>query len=131
MSALEEARELLSISERELKSLRAMLSPEVATEVFGFVAQQAVEKCLKAWLSAIGVEYPRVHDLFALTALLRSQQQDVDWLPKVADLNPFAVDFRYSKQPTPVMLDRADVIERVQMVFDRVTALVGGTSATS
>ncbi len=40
-----------------------MTDPEVfADEVFGFQAQQAAEKTLKAWLTVLGLEYPRRHD---------------------------------------------------------------------
>lgn len=40
--------------------------------IFGFHAQQVVEKSLKAWLSGIGAEYPKTHDLSLLLARLRS-----------------------------------------------------------
>ena len=131
MSAPEEARELLAIAERELTSLRAMLSPQIATEVFGFVAQQALEKSLKAWLTAIGVTYPRVHDLFALIALLAQYQQDVEWLPEMSDMNPYAVELRYTSPPTPLDLDRQDAIERVERVVERVKGLVAEAPPTA
>ena len=37
-------------------------------EIFGFHAQQAVEKALKAWLTEVGVTYPLTHDLSLLLA---------------------------------------------------------------
>jgi hypothetical protein len=34
-----------------------------ADEVFGFHAQQSVEKALKGWITLLGREFPRAHDL--------------------------------------------------------------------
>ena len=46
-------------------------------EIFGFHAQQAVEKALKAWVSFIGVEYPRIHDLEELLKLLEEHADPI------------------------------------------------------
>ena len=116
MNDNEEAVELLSISARELRSLKAMLSAEIADEVFGFVAQQAIETSLKAWLCALGVRYPFTHDLQELAALLGDNEVELDALPRFADLNPYAVEFRYSSRPRPA-LDRAEVVSRVEAVL--------------
>ncbi len=45
---------------------------ERVPDVFGFQAQQAVEKLFKALLNEIGVRYPRTHDLAELAALVES-----------------------------------------------------------
>ena len=61
------ARQLLSSAEKDLKAIKAMTDPGVfADEVFGFHAQQAIEKTLKAWIALLGQEYPFVHDVDAL-----------------------------------------------------------------
>ena len=124
MSDTDEARELLEIAERELLSLGVMLDPRIASEVFGFVAQHAVEKCLKAWLCAVGVTYPFSHDLVELVALLADHGQSVADLPDIADLNPFAVEFRYSKSRIPRCLDREDTVRRVEQVLRRTDKVV-------
>jgi HEPN domain-containing protein len=63
----EEAYLLLTAASRDLRALQGMTDPGVfADEIFGFHAQQAAEKALKAWLSALDVEYPRTHDLTML-----------------------------------------------------------------
>lgn len=49
-----------------------LLHPEVSDEVFGFHAQQAAEKLLKAAITAAGAEYPRSHRLAELIDLARS-----------------------------------------------------------
>lgn len=53
------------------------------------------EKCLKAVLSAVGVEITRTHDLARLLALLVTQgielPADAQWID---ELTPYAVDAR-------------------------------------
>ena len=59
MNERENAAALLAMAEKDLRALSGMKDPEVfAEEVFGFHAQQAAEKALKAWIAALGQEYP-------------------------------------------------------------------------
>jgi hypothetical protein len=54
MSGIEEALALLAMDRKDLNALAGMGDPQLfAEEVFGFHAQQAVEKALKAWLAAL------------------------------------------------------------------------------
>ena len=39
-------------------------------EIFGFHAQQVIEKSLKAWLCALGQTYPYTHNLNRLLVIL-------------------------------------------------------------
>jgi HEPN domain-containing protein len=49
MNGVEHAREMLTLAQRDFKALQVMLDVETfADEIFGFHAQQAVEKALKA-----------------------------------------------------------------------------------
>ena len=34
-------------------------------EIFGFHAQQAVEKALKSWLASLGVLFPKTHGIYS------------------------------------------------------------------
>lgn len=69
-------------------------------EVFGFHAQQAVEKLLKAALSAAGVHYTRTHRIAELLDLLRSNGTAVPQrFEESRHLTPFAVEFRYDVGP--------------------------------
>ena len=71
MSDHEHARLMLRMAEKDHTALQGMLDTQIfADEVFDFHAQQTAEKALKAWLSLIGVDYPRIHDLEELLALL-------------------------------------------------------------
>ena len=55
MNRVEEAKEILKMAGKDLRALQIMLDPEpVDVEIFGFHAQQAVEKSLKAWITALG-----------------------------------------------------------------------------
>lgn len=63
MASFEEACLLLAAANRDFRALRGMTDSSVfADEIFGFHAQQAAEKALKAWLAVLDVEYPRTHD---------------------------------------------------------------------
>ena len=96
MNDREQAAELLSLAERDLRALKGMRDPETfAEEIFGFVAQQAVEKSLKAWLVRLGATYPFAHDLTDLLSRLEDSGQNVSSFWHFADLNPFAVQLRY------------------------------------
>lgn len=74
--------------------------------VVGFHAQQAVEKALKAVLSANMIEFRRTHDLLVLLDLLEDHgiapPPDAVWLD---ELNPYAVEARYGAL-APAGLDR-------------------------
>lgn len=70
---------LLRPAADEFRALAAMENPALFSDaIFGFHAHQVGEKTLKAWLSGVGVEYPRTHDqqgeLFDRTRFLRLLQ---------------------------------------------------------
>ena len=74
MSDLKQAHVLLMSAERDISALRGMADAAVfADEIFGFHAQQAAEKLLKAWLALLGETYPTTHDLARLLAMLRAR----------------------------------------------------------
>lgn len=127
MSDLKETAHLLRMARKDLQAMRALASPATADiETFGFHAQQAVEKALKAWLAFEGVLYPRIHDLDRLLGLLRergtSVPADFDVLSALTD---FGVAFRYeaydeSEEP----FDRSEIIEQVDGLLRYVTGLL-------
>lgn len=64
MAERDTSRVLLEAALRDLRALRAMGNPTTfADKVFGFHAQQAAEKLLKAWLDHFGHQYPLTHSL--------------------------------------------------------------------
>jgi HEPN domain-containing protein len=59
----ETALRLLSAATRDLKAIGNMLDPEsFPDEIFGLLAQQTVEKSLKAWLALHGQTIPKTHN---------------------------------------------------------------------
>jgi hypothetical protein len=52
---------MLRLARRDLRAVQGMLDNRemFPDEIFGFHAQQAVEKAAKAWLDGRGVEYPK------------------------------------------------------------------------
>jgi HEPN domain-containing protein len=62
MSDIKQAGAMLRMANRDLTALRGMGDASVfADEIFGFHAQQTVEKSLKAWMCALGLNYPFTH----------------------------------------------------------------------
>jgi HEPN domain-containing protein len=127
MSGVEHAREMLTLVQRDFKALQGMLDAETfADEIFGFHAQQAVEKALKAWLTLVGVEYPRTHDLEELLELLEEHSEPIlDAFYDLADLTDFAVQFRYRIfEDTEGRLNRGLMIRQVSDLVVHVERLV-------
>jgi HEPN domain-containing protein len=96
MPDTETARLIVSAAKRDLQVLENMLDPSTFPgEIFGFHAQQAVEKALKGWLVMLNHEYPRTHNIRQLLLLLENAGVNVESLWKFVDLTAFAVQFRY------------------------------------
>ncbi len=91
------ARRFLSLADRDLRAFEKLVPDrEIADEVIGFHAQQAIEKCLKAVLVSNGVEFRRVHDLELLLELLDDHRiAPPPDTAAIQELNPFAVLLRY------------------------------------
>ncbi len=78
-----------------------------------FHAHQCVEKYLKAVLTALGIEFPRTHDLTELNALLPPAIAAGVDIADLAELNPHAVRARYPGPWEP--LTRADAQRAVEI----------------
>ena len=123
----EHGRLMLAMAEKDLKALKAMTDLDsFSDEIFGFHAQQAVEKALKAWLSATGIKYPKIHDLEQLVELLKTNNVAMPVaFADLADLTDYSVIFRYEmieKMQDP--LDRKSTIEKVEALHQHVRALL-------
>lgn len=85
---------LLSASARDERTLHL----PVDDEIFGFHAQQAVEKLWKALITAHGQEYRFTHNLELLAAQLRALDEHVPTLPVgLEELSGYAVAARYEE----------------------------------
>ena len=77
-------------------ALSHMLDPaDFSEEIFGFQAQQSIEKALKAWIAMKGLTYPKSHDVSALSTILKDSGEDLSKFPNLEDYNIFAVQYRY------------------------------------
>ena len=86
-------------------------TPRVRDESFGFHAQQATEKALKAWLALLGRKYPLTHDLEVLFTQLNSAGASTGFFRSLGELTPYAVQFRYEGlEPDHQPLDRPAAI---------------------
>ena len=105
MSPAEDARLLLAIVQRHLRSLRFGLDPAYPEEDWGFTAQQAVEKLLKAWIVLADRQPPRVHDLADLAALAEQEMP-----PLFLELQVFAVEARDEEGPFALPTSREELL---------------------
>lgn len=120
------ALKMLKAAERDLKALKNMTDHKLFdSEIFGFHAQQTVEKLLKAWLSKIGVKYEKIHDLQVLFSLLKDNGQIISAeVEELENLTDFAVTFRYEVyENLDVPIDRANVLIEIEKLFRTVKSL--------
>ncbi len=123
MSDLLQAKTLLDAAFRDLKTLPVIIDAElIDDETFGYHVQQSVEKCLKAWLAALGEVYPYTHDLNRLLERLEKLDCDVSNYENFVAYSIFAAQVRYvglGSDAEPI--DREGTIEQVQSLYDRVS----------
>jgi HEPN domain-containing protein len=127
MRDLEHARLMLRLARDDLAALEVMeTSTRITSGIFGFHAQQAVEKALKAWLSLRGVVYPRTHVLYGLFGLLDIHgAATVSGFRHLQTLTPFGVQFRYEEYTSfDEPLDRGEVVRHVNDLLDHVETLL-------
>jgi HEPN domain-containing protein len=91
---------LAKAAEDEYVLDRLVDDPEAPESVFGFHAQQATEKLLKAALTHAGVVYPFTHRLVELIDLATERGVELPVVfEDLRELTPFAVEFRYGVVP--------------------------------
>jgi len=130
MKQLEQARKFLAKAGEDETLLDAVLArPEVSDSIFGFHAQQAAEKLLKALLSMHAVRFRKTHDLQELLSLLEDAGQRLPPdLTRVDELTPFGVEWRYDYFTAPASMDRAAVRALVAKVRAFVEAQINATA---
>jgi hypothetical protein len=106
--------------------LRALAdNRDVPDHVAGFLAQQAIEKALKAVLTAHGVPFERSHDIDYLCDLIEGAGLDLTPELKAAvALTPWAVEFRYADPFDAAPLDRTDALATVIAVRQWATGAI-------
>ena len=101
MAGYNHAQMLLRKAKIDLKIMEELVdSSQIEDEGFGFHAQQAIEKALKAWIAWLDEEYPLTHDIGKLLDVLRNLNCKVDKYLEFVDMNPFALEhFHLYKSP--------------------------------
>lgn len=126
------ARLLLDSASQDLAACALLATgPGIGDAVIGFHAQQAIEKSLKAVLSASKVEFRRTHDLVSLLDLLQDHHlpapPEADWLD---ELNPYAVEARYGTI-SPHGMDRQRALGAASAVLAWAEKLVAAPPLSS
>jgi HEPN domain-containing protein len=119
------ARRLLAAAENDQLMARSVLPVKGVTDAgIGNLAQQAVEKAIKAALAANGVDFPFTHNLRYLRDLCGESGVTLPaTLDGVEDLTPFALAERYGSE-TPLTLDRDQALKWAAAAVEWAGALV-------
>jgi len=108
---------LLQKAEQDIYVLDKMAGDENApVEVFGFHAQQATEKLIKALLARNGVVFSRTHRLGELVDLATDNGIKLPaGIEFLVDLTPYAVEYRYDVtfDESYDELDKDDVLAQI------------------
>ncbi len=114
-------------AESDLASAGLCLSAGKALDTACFHAQQAAEKCIKAYLTAHEIEFPFIHNLEKLIELCARVDPSFMTVKTLGqELTPYAVELRYdeefwpSDQTARQALDAATTIR--EFVLDRLPA---------
>jgi HEPN domain-containing protein len=124
MSPPDDALMLLAIVHRHLRSLRLGLDPAYPEEDWGFTAQQAVEKILKAWIVLANHRVPRTHDLADLIELAGVHLDE-----ELLALQVFAVEARYQEGPFPLPAERQVVLDAIERQLRRCSEAIADAAA--
>lgn len=117
---------LIKASEDEA-ALHAAGNPH---SVLGFHAQQAVEKLMKALISARSEQFELTHDLVRLATALKGLGEALPATPiPLSDLNDFAVDYRYDLLFQHAALSESDLAETVRLIREHIVARITALAA--
>jgi HEPN domain-containing protein len=123
------ARQLLDMANKDHSALSHMVdSANFSDEVFGFHAQQTIEKALKAWIAVQGLVYPKSHDVSALVKILRDDGEDLSKFPDLEDYTVFAVQYRYEAYDSEDDIDRGEAIEKTRTFLAHVQGILDSTA---
>jgi len=126
MPASEHVENLLIMARKDFDALRGMVgNPIFADEIFGFHAQQSIEKAFKAWLAQNAIEYPLTHDLSRLLLCLEESGEDVTGYWPLVEFNIFAVQARYESglMALEEPLDRTLIVSSIERLLLKVEGL--------
>ena len=109
---------------------RALHPPENSDAIVGFHAQQAIEKLMKALLSALNLAFEFTHNLERLQVALEAAGEKLPQTSVQLDqLTDYAVVYRYDLLFLIAPPDRAALAETVRTIREHVTARIAALSA--
>ena len=114
ISPAEDAALLLAIVRLHLRSLRIGLDAAYPEEDWGFTAQQAMEKLLKAWVVLADQRPPRLHQLKDLASLAEQPQDG-----RLAALQVFAMEARSEEGPFSLPASREELLVLLESELER------------
>jgi HEPN domain-containing protein len=126
MSPAEDAALLLRIVRRHLQAMRLNLNPLYPDEEWGFQAQQALEKLLKAELVLRDQPAPRTHELLDLALLLNEQLPE-----ELLQLQVFAVEARYEDGPFALPASRDELLADLERRLKSLEMAAGSEFSSS
>ena len=121
------AKQLLELARKDLTALHGMLGDETKFDdaIFGFHAQQTVEKSLKALLSNKEVEFKKTHDLSELFAQIKERGNELpEEFSYLIELTDFAVEYRYDLMLDEEPINRREILEKINKLFELVNELI-------
>lgn len=118
-SRADEAQQLLAAAERDRVAFTILTrDAQAPAEIALFLAQQALEKGIKAVLAARGVVFRRTHDLLLLESLALAAGLTLPVSHDLlARLGPYAVEFRYlgaAVVPVVSLVEAADAADALR-----------------
>lgn len=106
---------------RSSSSDETVLRLDVSDGVFGFHAQQAVEKLLKALISEHNIRQKRTHSIAELLNQLATLGEQMPEFPTpLPSLTTHAVEFYYFEAPEFVEIDRSAIRETVRLLREHI-----------
>lgn len=109
----------------------ALLATGNPDAVLGFHAQQAVEKLMKALISAHSASFELTHNLMRLATALQNLGECLPATPiALSELNDFAVEYRYDLLHQQAAPTASELIATVRLIREHVVARIAALSAT-
>jgi HEPN domain-containing protein len=119
MSPAEDAALLLRIVRRHLQAMKLNMEAAYPDEEWGFLAQQVVEKVLKARIVLNDQEPRRVHELGPL-----AMDAGIQLPPDLLALQVFAVEARYEEGPFELPASRQTLLDKLEEMLSSMEASI-------